>query len=79
MKNLPMHIYFHSVPNLTDFPSGNMERETAEASLNKELDEISSLYWEHNRNAKQFRQFFIRFAIVSSTILILMVLAYSWE
>jgi len=56
-----------------------MERETAEASLNKELDEISSLYWEHNRNAKQFRQFFIRFAIVSSTILILMVLAYSWE
>ena len=52
MKNLP-HVYRHTTPNPGDFPLGSVEHKTAKAELNKALDELSALYWEHSRDAKQ--------------------------
>lgn len=64
MKNPPMYVYRHTTPNPGDFPSGSIEHETAKTELNKELDELSFLYWEHSRDAKQFLQSSIRTAII---------------
>lgn len=64
MKSLPMCVYRHTTPNPGDFPLGSVEHKTAKAELNKALDELSALYWEHSRDAKQFLQSSIRTAII---------------
>lgn len=73
-----MYVYYHTTPNPEIFPSGSVKYKMAKAQLDKELDELTFLYWEHRRDAKRFRRFSILFSFITAIGFILLALVCFW-